>query len=148
LLPTRIFYIQNWGLKYKPFPKNKMLIYKAIIVIIFARTASKSGVKQNCRPLEEFQANSLWLITECPRYVSNLNLYNDLHIPTLKWLSHQFNNRLHSKTTKILLSPKSPPFYSRKSYRRIKINWPRDALKIIIWLSTYMSWSFFNLYYL
>jgi hypothetical protein len=74
------------GRKSKISINNKLLIYKAILKLIWTYGIQLWGTttNSNIKILEHFQSEVLRLIVDAPWYVSNSVIRNDLQVPTVK----------------------------------------------------------------
>jgi hypothetical protein len=73
------------GLKSKLSTNNKLLIYKAILKLMWTYGIQLWGTtNSNTEILERFQFKVLRRIVDAPWYVSNSIIRKDLQIPTVK----------------------------------------------------------------
>lgn len=119
----------NWliGRKSQLTIANKILLYKTILVPIWTYGIELWGCAKpsNTKILQTFQSKTLRLITDCPWYVSNQTLHEDLEVPLVSEVirtratTYKNRNLNHQNTLIKELS-------QTHELRRLKKNWPED----------------------
>jgi hypothetical protein len=103
---------------------NKILLYKTILKPIWTYGLQLWGTvsTSNVEILERFQSNALRLIVDAPRYVPNIIIRRDLHMPTVKEeIRSHYSHRLSAHPNGLILSLLEPP-----EHRRLRRFLPND----------------------
>lgn len=114
--------------------KHKLTIYKTIIRPIWTYGVQLWGSAKpsHTKRIQAIQNKVLRTITQCPFYVSNNTLHNDLNIPLITTVAQELYNTMHSKFeihTNPLVHRMHPRFIPGNPARRLKRLWPRDLLR-------------------
>jgi hypothetical protein len=121
----------NWllGRKSNLAIKNKLLIYKTIIICIWTYGLELWGCdsKSSISIIQRSQSKILRMIVDAPWYVSNATLHADLGISYLHEVIHQKCNKNHTRLG-THENPLLKKLLLREENRRLKRNWSTDLI--------------------
>jgi hypothetical protein len=112
--------------------KNKLTIYKTMIRPIWTYGVQLWGSAKpsHTKRIQAIQNKILRTITQCPFYVNNSTLHNDLHIPYIIDIARSsyksLYNKFHTHTNPLIIE--LAVHVPNNHIRRLKRHWPRDLL--------------------
>jgi len=112
--------------------QNKLLLYKCVLKPVWTYCIQlwSCAKPSHTQIIQRLQSKILQSITNAPRYVSNLTLHTDQHIPFVATeigrLSLLYHQRLAGHRNVLITATTTPPII----VRRLKRQWPSDLYHI------------------
>jgi hypothetical protein len=113
--------------------EKKLLLYKCITKPIWTYGVQLWGCTKpsHTKIIQRFQSEVLRLITDSPRYVSNLTLHNDLQIPfvieEMHGLSTLYHQSVLGHNNRLVAENRNPPNARRRLRRELSSDLPQPA---------------------